>query len=262
MPVRCAVGLPNVGQFGDVGVLVEMAAEAERHGWDGVHLWDHLLYDEPGWPVVSPVVAASAIAARTSRVHILLTTTLPRRQVQDVAQDAAAIDALSGRRLTLLAILGSVDREYSEFGLDPDLRARGRALDERLGRLTDLWADWGVPPVPIWCGGAWPRRAGMRRAARWQGAMPVFEETQGGDLPLATVQEVAAFVRGLAPGGIDLALEGATEGPVDAQRIDDYGRAGVTWWVEGLGWWRGDLAAARSRIAAGPPSSVRTMPSS
>jgi alkanesulfonate monooxygenase SsuD/methylene tetrahydromethanopterin reductase-like flavin-dependent oxidoreductase (luciferase family) len=256
--VRCAVGLPNVGQFGDVEVLAELAVEAERHGWDGVHLWDHLLFHEPGWPVVSPVVAASAIAARTSRVRILLTTTLPRRQAQDVAQDAAAIDALSRRRLTLLAVLGSVDREYSEFGLDPDLRARGRALDERLARLAELWAEWGVPPVPIWCGGRWPRRAGLRRAARFQGAMPVFEGTQGGSVPLGAFEEAAAFVRGLAPGEVDLALEGATEGPADADRVAGYARAGMTWWVEGLGWWRGDVAAARARIAAGPPTPTPT----
>ena len=164
MAVKYAVGLPNVGQFGDVQLLADLAVEAERHGWDGVHLWDHLLFDEPGWPVVSPVVAASAIAARTSTVRIILTTTLPRRQVQDVAQDAAGIDALSGRRLTLLPVLGSVDREYSEFGLDPDLRARGRALDERLDRLSGLWDEWQVPPIPIWCGGRWPNRAGLRRA--------------------------------------------------------------------------------------------------
>src|SRR3954447_19717215 len=163
MTARCAVGLPNVGFFGDVDVLVELAVEAERHGWDGVHLWDHLLFDEPGWPVVSPVVAASAIAARTRRARIILTTTLPRRQVQDVAQDAAAIDALSGRRLTLVPVLGSVDREYSEFGLDPDLRARGRALDERLARLAELWAGGGGPPGPVWGGGG---RSGECRRCR------------------------------------------------------------------------------------------------
>jgi alkanesulfonate monooxygenase SsuD/methylene tetrahydromethanopterin reductase-like flavin-dependent oxidoreductase (luciferase family) len=248
------VGLPNVGTFGDVDVLVGLAVEAERHGWDGVHLWDHLLFDEPGWPVVSPVVAASAIAARTSRVRIILTTTLPRRQVQDVAQDAAAIDALSGRRLTLVPVLGSVDREYSDFGLDPDLRARGRALDERLARLPELWAEWGVPVVPIWCGGRWPRRAGLRRAARWQGAMPIFEETRDGVVvPLPTFEEAASFVRDLAPDGLDIALEGATEGAADADRVAAYAEAGATWWIEALGWWRGDLAAARARVAAGPP---------
>ncbi len=254
MALQYAVGLPNVGMFGDVGVLVGLAVEAERHGWDGVHLWDHLLFDEPGWPVVSPVVAASVIAARTSRVRIILTTTLPRRQVQDLAQDAAAIDALSGRRLTLVTVLGSVDREYSEFGLDPDLRARGRALDERLARLPELWREWGVPPVPIWCGGRWPRRAGLRRAAGWQGAMPIFEETRDGAVPLSAFEEASGFVRSLAPDRLDIALEGATEGPADADRVAPYADAGMTWWIEALGWWRGDLDAARARITAGPPT--------
>ena len=68
-----AVGLPTVGEFGNIHTLLDLAAAAERHGWDGVHLWDHVLYHEPGWPVVSPVVAAAAIAAATSRVRIILT---------------------------------------------------------------------------------------------------------------------------------------------------------------------------------------------
>ena len=251
--MSCAVGLPNVGMFGDVAVLAELAVEAERHGWDGVHLWDHLFFDEPGWPVVSPVIAASAIAARTGTVRIILTTTLPRRQVQDVAQDAAGIDALSGGRLTLLPVLGSVDREYSEFGLDPDLRARGRVLDERLARLAELWAEWQVPPIPIWGGGRWPGTAGLRRAARYQGAMPVFEETRDGVVPLRSFEAAATFLTDLAPAGVELALEGATRGPADADRLSGYARAGMTWWVEALGWWRGDLRTARARIAAGPP---------
>src|SRR4051812_29845140 len=142
MDVKYAVGLPTVGEFGDVAALLDVAVAAERHGWDGVHLWDHVLYHEPTWPVTSPVVAASAIAAVTSRLRILLTVTLPRRQVQDVAQDTAAIAALSAGRLTIVAIIGSMDREYSEFRLDSDLRARGRELDQRLAQLIDLWTHW------------------------------------------------------------------------------------------------------------------------
>jgi len=174
--------------------------------------------------------------------------------VQDVAQDAAAIDALSGRRLILLAVLGSVDREYSEFGLDPDLRARGRALDERLARLTELWDEWQVPAIPIWCGGRWPGTAGLRRAARYQGAMPVFEETRDGAVPLPSFEAAASFLTDLAPGAVDLALEGATQGAADADRLSAYAEAGMTWWVEALGWWRGDLESARTRIAAAPPA--------
>ena len=254
MDIKYAVGLPTVGEFGDVHTLLDLAVTAERHGWDGVHLWDHVLYHEPGWPVTSSVVAASAIAAATTRLRIILTTTLPRRQVQEVAQDTAAIDALSGRRLTVLAILGSMDREYTEFGLDPDLRVRGHALDERLTRLTDLWTQWAVPHVPIWCGGGWPHRPGLRRAARFSGAMPMFEDQRSRNVPAEWFNQAASFVRQLAPGPLDIALEGATDGPSGARHLTPYVDAGMTWWVEALGWWRGDRQAATHRVTAGPPT--------
>ncbi|XVU27610.1 LLM class flavin-dependent oxidoreductase [Actinoplanes sp. CA-054009] len=244
--MKYAVGLPTVGEFGDVRALTELAVAAERHGWDGVHLWDHLLYHEPGWPVTSSIVAASAIAAVTSRLRIVLTVALPRRQVQDVAQDTASLDALSGRRLTLLATLGSMDREYIEFGLDPALPARGRALDERLGTLTALWDRWGVPRIPIWCAGRWPNKAGLRRAARFDGAMPTFEAQRDRNVPPGDFAAAAAFV-----GGGDIALEGAA---TSAAQIAPYAAAGMTWWVEACGWWRGGRSAAAERIIQGPPA--------
>jgi hypothetical protein len=73
---------------------------------------------------------------------------------------------VSGRRLTVVAIIGSMDREYPEFGLEPDLRARGRALDERLARPTDLRSQWSVPRIPVWCGAAGPP-ARSTPAHRW-----------------------------------------------------------------------------------------------
>ena len=249
MEVKYAVGLPNVGEFGDVHTLLDLAVAAERGGWDGVHLWDHLLYHEPGWPITSPIVAAAAIAAATSRIRIILTLTLPRRQVQDVAQDTAAIDALSRRRLTIVAIIGSMDSEFSEFGLDP--RGRGRALDERLDQLTGLWAQWGFPRIPIWCGGRWPRRPGLRRAARFDGAMPTFADQRERNVPAEDFGSAASWVRQHAAEGIDIALEGATAGPAD--QVGHYGQAGMTWWIEAMGWWRGGRTAAAARISLGPP---------
>ncbi len=248
--MRYAVGLPNVGEFGDVRALVGLAGAAERAGWDGVQLWDHVLYHEPGWRATSPVVAAAAIAATTERLRIILTVVLPRRQVQDVAQDAAAVAALSGGRLTLVATIGSMDREYADFGLDPDLRARGRALDDRLARLTGLWAEWGVPRVPIWCGGRWPARPGLRRAARYDGAMPTFAARPQGNVPVDAFAEAAAFVRDLAPGPLDIAVEGAATDPAV---VAPYAAAGATWWIDAMGWWRGGVAGAADRIALGPP---------
>lgn len=252
--LKYAVGLPTVGDYGDVRGLVDLAVSAEQQGWDGVQLWDHVLYHEPGWPVVSSTVAAAAIAAETRRIRIILTVVLPRRQVQDVARDTASVDALSGRRLTVLTALGSMDREYAEFGLDPDLRARGRALDERLEALTGLWSQWGVPRIPIWCAARWPHRAGLRRAARFDGAMPIFDDQRTRNAAVDGFTAAASVVRDRATGRPDIALEGATEPASAAETIAPYAAAGLTWWVEALGWWRGDRTAARTRIAQGPPA--------
>ena len=182
---------------------------------------------------------------------------LPRRQVQEVAQDTAAIDALSGRRLTLLATVGSMDREYTAFGLDSDLRARGRALDERLDRLTELWSEWDVPRIPIWCGGRWPHRAGLRRAARFDGVMPTFDDQRVRNPAVEHFSEAASLVRERSTGHRDIALEGATDPLSTIDRVAPYAAAGLTWWVEALGWWRGGLAHAASRIAQGPPAVQR-----
>lgn len=254
MDVRYAVGLPTVGEFGDVRTLLELAVAAERHGWDGVHLWDHLLYHQPDWPVASPIVAAAAIAAATARMRIILTVALPRRQVQDVAQDTAAIDALSGGRLTVVATIGSMDREYTEFGLDPNLRARGRALDERLARLTQLWSHWRAPRIPIWCGGRWPHQPGIRRAARFDGAMPTFDNQRARNVPVKEFTAATSFLQQHAPGAIDVALEGTTTGSSAAEQVAPFAAAGMTWWIEALGWWRGGTQAAAARITDGPPA--------
>ena len=254
--MRRAIGLPTVGEFGDVRTLLDLAVAAERHGWDGVQLWDHVLFHEPGWPVVSPTVTAAAIAAATTRLRILLTVVLPRRQVQDVALDTAGIDQLSGGRLTVVAAIGSMDSEYADFGLDPDLRVRGRTLDERLARLTDLWAEWKVPSIPIWCAGRWPNKAGLRRAARFDGAMPTFGRLPSQNVPVDEFADAASFVRGLATGTVDIALEGATSPATAAAQIAPYAAAGATWWIEALGWWRGGHREALARITDGPPESA------
>ena len=254
MDLRYAVGLPTVGEFGDVRALTDLAISAERHGWDGVQLWDHLLFEESGWPVASSTVAAAVIAANTARIRIILTVVLPRRQVQEVAQDTAAIHALSGGRLTVLATIGASDQEYTDFRLDPDLRTRGRMLDERLDTLTRLWSQWGVDHVPIWCGARWPRRVGVRRAARFDGVLPIFDGQPTRDAAVADVAEAVSFARGLAGDRFEVAMEGATDPASAAERIAPYASAGLTWWVEALGWWRGNRTDAATRIAQGPPA--------
>ncbi|NJC70905.1 LLM class flavin-dependent oxidoreductase [Planosporangium thailandense] len=271
---RYAVGLPNVGQFADPHALVELAVTAEEHGWNGVFIWDHVLYHDPEWGVANPVVVASAIAARTSRIRLgVLMTALPRRRAHVVARETATLDVLSGGRLVFGAGIGSMDAEYAAFGEDPDLRVRGRRLDESLGRLAAYWSGEPVPAaggqtvrmlptpvqrprVPVWCAGRWPNRPGFRRAARWDGVVATFAGA-GRTVPVP-VPDFAEAVRFVAAergslDGFDVALEGWSEPATAAATVGPYVDAGLTWWIEAMGWWRGGVPAARDRIQAGPP---------
>ena len=272
---RYAVGLPNVGPFADPTVLVDLAVSAEGHGWDAVFLWDHVLYHHPEWSVVSPVVVASAIAARTSRIRLgVLVTALPRRRVQIVARESATLDALSGGRLVFGAGIGSMDTEYAAFGEDHDLRVRGQRLDRSLDALAALWTGRPVelvagqpvrmlptpvqrPRIPVWCAGRWPNKPGFRRAARWDGIVATFAGS-GRETPVP-VEAFAAAVRFVAAergslDGFDVALEGWSS---SAASVAPYVDAGLTWWIEAMGWWRGGVDGARERIAAGPPRRPR-----
>jgi alkanesulfonate monooxygenase SsuD/methylene tetrahydromethanopterin reductase-like flavin-dependent oxidoreductase (luciferase family) len=279
--VRYAVGLPNVGEFADVGLLRDLAVDAEQAGWDGVYVWDHLLYHDTEWPAVNPTVAAAAIAARTSRIRVIVACTLARRRVQVVARETVSLDRLSGGRLTLVTPLGSAEAEFAGFGEPTDLPARGAALTRSLDELVMLWSAQPVtlargdrpvrlvpgpqqqPRIPIWVGGRWPNRAPLRRAARFDGAMPTFVDQRSRMVPPA---EFAAATRYLARhrptglAGYDLALEGTSEPDTAADLVESYVDAGLTWWVEAMGWWRVPahapagtaVAAARDRISAGP----------
>ncbi|MER7457220.1 LLM class flavin-dependent oxidoreductase [Micromonospora sp. NPDC126480] len=270
---RYAVGLPNVGPFADARTLLDLAVAAEEAGWDGVFLWDHVLFHDGDWPVVSPVVVASAIATRTSRIRLgVLVTALPRRRVQVVARETATLDALSGGRLVFGAGIGSMDLEYSAFGEDPDLRARGRRLDESLAQLGALWSGEEVatptgarvrmlpapvqrPRIPVWCAGRWPNRPGFRRSARWDGVVATFTGAgQGVPVPVGQFADAVRFVaaeRGSLD-GFDVAVEGWTAPEDAAEVVAPYAAAGLTWWIEAMGWWRGGPDAARERILAGP----------
>jgi alkanesulfonate monooxygenase SsuD/methylene tetrahydromethanopterin reductase-like flavin-dependent oxidoreductase (luciferase family) len=239
-----------------------------------VFLWDHVLYHHPEWPVVNPVVVASAIAARTSRIRLgVLMMALPRRRVQNVARETATLDTLSGGRLVFGAGIGSMDVEYAAFGEDPDLRVRGKRLDESLQLLAALWSGEPVPMpsghqvrmlptplqqprIPVWTAGRWPNRPGFRRAVRWDGVVATFNNA-GRTVPVS-VEDFADVVRFIAAvrgslNGFDVGLEGWTS-PDDANEvIAPYVEAGLTWWIEAMGWWRGGLDAARERILADPP---------
>jgi len=120
--LRYAVGVPNVSEYGDPRLLVDLACRAESSGWDGVFVWDHVAYRELGWAVADPYMSVAAIAAQTSRIRVgVLIAALARRRPWKFAREMATLDVLSEGRLIVGVGLGSQGREeFAAFGEDPD----------------------------------------------------------------------------------------------------------------------------------------------
>lgn len=263
--MRYGLELPNGGAGADVRLLADLARRAEQAGWDGVFVEDHLIHHASGamTPTCDTWVALAAIAIATSRVRIgPAVTPLPRRRAWTLARQAVTIDHLSDGRLTLGVGLGGDRYEagYAAVGEETDLRVRAQMLDESLEVLAGLWtgepfsftgrhlrvrdavfrpAPVQRPRIPIWVGGAWPRRGPSERAARWDGFLPLKDH--GPDEPWLhgpeAVRAICEFVteRRGSLAGYDIALGGADRGEDwEAERatIAALAEAGATWWME------------------------------
>ena len=275
--MRFAVGLPNVKEYADPPLLVDLAVTAESAGWDGVFVWDHLLYREGG-AAVNPWLTMAAIAQATNQIRLgVMVVALARRRPWNVAREAAALDILSNGRLLFGAGLGSLDDEFTRFGEDAGARVRADKLDESLEIITGLWsggpfrydgkhfrieevrflpAPLQTPRVPVLVAGMWPNRRPFRRAARWDGIFATHEQV--GHTETMTVEQLSEIVeytsthRAETETPFEIVIEGQTPGP-DSQIAAAYAQAGLTWWVEKLGWFRGPLEEMRDRIESGPP---------
>jgi alkanesulfonate monooxygenase SsuD/methylene tetrahydromethanopterin reductase-like flavin-dependent oxidoreductase (luciferase family) len=65
--VRYSSGIPNFGNYAHARVQEELAHEVEEAGWDGVFLWDHILFwTSKRVPMVDPWIALAAMAMSTT----------------------------------------------------------------------------------------------------------------------------------------------------------------------------------------------------
>ena len=115
------------------------------------------------------------------------------------------------------------------------------------------------PRVPIWVAGVWPHRPPMRRAARWDGVVPLFESAQYGVVPPPEdVRAMLSYVREQRGSldGFDVVLGGLTSPDSAADVVGPFADAGATWWDERQ-LQRGPdidrLEPVLRRVEAGPP---------
>jgi alkanesulfonate monooxygenase SsuD/methylene tetrahydromethanopterin reductase-like flavin-dependent oxidoreductase (luciferase family) len=240
--MRRALFLPPFDDLADARLVAELAAEAERAGWDGIFLWDHVMRPGPPRPVADPWITLAAIAMTTERIRIgPMITPIVRRRPQKLAREVATLDHLSGGRVTLGLGLGvDTGRELSAFGEIADPIERGGVLDEGLGLLRALLSGGPVDhhgryftadsvtfvppsvqtPVPIWMAARSTKGRPLRRAARADGLFPI-EVTPD---QVAGMLDVIRGERGSLDGFdvVALASTGPWEGVWEA--------VGATWW--------------------------------
>jgi probable F420-dependent oxidoreductase len=287
--VRYSVNVPNFGEFASPSAFAEVARRVEAAGWDGLLVWDHVVGERSErWDIADPWVLLTAAALATSRIRLgTAITAVARRRPTKLAREVTTLDRLTGGRMILGVGLGEpVDDEYGALGDTTDRRVLARRLDEGLEALDRLWSGEAVtyhgdhvtiddvtfrptpvqrPRVPIWVGGMWPNKAPMRRAARWDGAIPATAGMPEAIPPSAEeTEELVRFLRtqrlayGREAGPFDIVLGGATPGDPSAARavVGPLAERGVTWWDERQPWGleMSRLDPVLRRVDQGPPA--------
>ncbi|MBX7453984.1 LLM class flavin-dependent oxidoreductase [Mycolicibacterium sp. 3033] len=112
----------------------DMSEWAEEHGCVAVVLCEHHCAEDGYLP--SPLLLASAIAARTRKLLLNLVVILPFYDVARLAEDMAVLDHISAGRASYVFGIGYRAEEYDHFGLS--LSRRGRIADEKLSVVRRL----------------------------------------------------------------------------------------------------------------------------
>jgi probable F420-dependent oxidoreductase len=249
-------------QFLPLDEAVALGTAADRFGYQGVYLSDHLFnpkelasrytYSEapdgsPFWPketewpdtmcLISALAAVTTSVTFTTGVYVA-----PVRDLITVAKTVGTAAALSHDRIHLGVGVGWCEEEYVQTG--QDFHTRGKRLDDMIPALRALWkggwveyhgTHYDVPlcqmnpgpsrPVPILCGGDSP--PALRRATTlcdgWVNTGAVPS-----DVAFSQVKTVLGALDQAGRGGDDFALYVALSENPDLdlyRRLED---AGVT----------------------------------
>ncbi len=278
--VRYGLYVPNFCSVRSPCEYVKLAKEAERTGWDGFFIWDHLVEWNKRVTVFDSFILLSAIAVNTKKIRIGTTVTpLPRLWPWTVARQVATLDHFSNGRMILgVGLGGEESSDYERFGQSGDLKTLAEMVDESLLIINGLWSGkWFSyengkhyhvgrslflprpvqrPRIPIWVGGMWPRKGAFHRAARWDGTIPLKDP--GNLLKPNELQQILRYLKSLRGNlsNFDVAVIGRTSGrnrQANSEKVSRYIDAGMTWWLESLYTERDSLERMLERIRLGPP---------
>ncbi len=278
--LRYGLYVPNFGKISALS-YVDLACEAEKAGWDGFFLWDHIVEWNMHVQLFDSFTILAAIAVRTKRIRLGTTVTpLPRLKPWTAARQAVCIDHLSNGRMTLGVGLGGEESvDYKRFDEPSDLKVLAQKLDESLEIITGLWsgkefsylngkyfkmgksiflpAPVQRPRIPIWVGGMWPHKGPFKRAAKWDGTIPL--RAPGKLLEPSDLSEILPYVKNLRKNNLDfdVAVIGWTTGTNrtgNAEKVSRYAKQGATWWLESLYTQRDSPERMLARIRLGPPA--------
>ena len=115
---------------------LEQVGYVEDHGQNAIVISEHHATDDGYLP--SPLMVASAVAARTSTISISVAALLANLyEPLRLAEDIAVLDHLSNGRVTYTIGLGYRPEEYELF--DADWKGRGRNIEEVVRLLQQAW---------------------------------------------------------------------------------------------------------------------------
>jgi alkanesulfonate monooxygenase SsuD/methylene tetrahydromethanopterin reductase-like flavin-dependent oxidoreductase (luciferase family) len=274
--MKYGIYAPNFGDtFGNPKLVTELAIEAEKSGWDGFFLWDHIVNTE-GFPdTVDPFIALTSVAENTEKIHIGTTVTpLPRRRPWKLARETVTLDILSEGRLILGIGLGGPS-ELSLMNEETNPRTMAKMADEQLEILKGLWSgeDFSYagkyykidkvrfrprpiqkPGIKMWGAGTWPKKGPFKRAAKLDGVVPLSEDYRNPLTP-DDYRNMIEYMKkhGLcSPYDIVKISFDATKGDDKNRSILDFQDAGVNWWLELVSDWNGNHEKIKDIIMQGP----------
>lgn len=265
--MRQGIFFPPFDGVADPHRLVQLAKSAEAAGWDGIFLWDHLLYSGGVTKILDPYISLAAIASGTTTIQLgAMVTPLIRRRPQIVARQAVTLDLLSRGRLILGFGIGDDGEsgELSKFGEITDAEARGRMLSEGMDVLTGLLSGEPVHHVgehyradgitfqptaareggiPIWLAARWPNPVPIRRAAHFGGVFVI---------QMRDPEDVATLRERLVEEGADLEHFDIVVSGFIGDDPSPWATAGVDWFLSWIGPYHLDFDEVHEMIVEGP----------